>query len=127
MLSENQLLLALAYSAAAAILFLTAGALAVLFRRQPIERLRLIQWTLLACLFAPLVNRLPGLPQWSLAVPTAAPQSTEHAQSAIPDSVIAEPTPREEPLPTTIPHEVTQTESHSIEPMMRVPSNVNRS
>ena len=99
----------------------------MLFRRQPIERLRLIQWTLLACLFAPLVNRLPGLPQWSLAVPTAAPQSTEHVQSAIPDRVIAEPTPREKTLPTTIPHEVAQTESRSSEPTIGVPSNVDQS
>ena len=73
MTTANTILLWLVYSAIAGSLFLVIGCLAVRFRRQPVERLRLIEWTLLACLFAPLVNHLPGLPRWSLGwlTPTA--------------------------------------------------------
>ncbi len=49
--AANTLLLWLVYSAIAGSLFLVIGCLAVRWRRQPVERLRLIEWTLLACLF----------------------------------------------------------------------------
>ena len=60
MVTENALMLWLVYAAVAATFFLVVGALAVCVRTQQVERLRLIQWAMVACLLAPLANQLPG-------------------------------------------------------------------
>ncbi|HEY2881596.1 MAG TPA: hypothetical protein VGJ15_04170, partial [Pirellulales bacterium] len=56
----------LVYSAIASFVLLCIGAALVRWRRQPIERLWIVQLTLLACLAAPLLNKIPGVPQVAL-------------------------------------------------------------
>ncbi len=108
--TENQWLLWLVFSALAAGVFLAVGAVAVKLRRQPIERLRLIQWTMLACLLAPLVNQLPGLPQWSFVWPAALPQPIVHTERAVASISNSQPVRRDEQVsarstPASIPVE----------------------
>jgi beta-lactamase regulating signal transducer with metallopeptidase domain/5-hydroxyisourate hydrolase-like protein (transthyretin family)/protocatechuate 3,4-dioxygenase beta subunit len=100
MFNENALVVWLVYSAVAATLFLVIGALTVCLRREPVERLRLIQWTLAACLLAPLVNQLPGMPRWSLAWPTTFPQPIEQVNGAVDDQVNSPPVVRDAPNST---------------------------
>jgi WD40 repeat protein len=49
-------------------LILLVGCLALRFFRQPVERLRIIEWTLAGCLLAPLLQQIPGVPRWSLGL-----------------------------------------------------------
>src|SRR5262249_37940971 len=44
------------------------GSAAALVGREPVRRMRVVTLTLGACLLAPLVALLPGLPRWSLPV-----------------------------------------------------------
>jgi beta-lactamase regulating signal transducer with metallopeptidase domain len=113
--TENQWLLWLVFSAVATGVFLAVGAVAVRFRRQPIERLRLIQWTLLACLLAPLANQLPGLPRWSVSMATNLPQPTERAESAISSDAKSPVIVRRETPAVIAPPENIQSESRSSE------------
>ncbi|HLJ10478.1 MAG TPA: HEAT repeat domain-containing protein [Planctomycetaceae bacterium] len=53
-------------SAATSLVLLTLGTLAALCCRQPVRRVRIIWLTLAACLAAPPLALLPGLPHWSL-------------------------------------------------------------
>jgi hypothetical protein len=53
-------------AAAMSLIVLTAGSIGVLCCRQPIRRMRIIVLTLAGCLFAPVINLLPGVPHWSL-------------------------------------------------------------
>ena len=49
-------------------LILLVGCVAMRFFKQPIERLRIIEWTLAGCLVAPLLQQIPGVPRWSLGL-----------------------------------------------------------
>jgi hypothetical protein len=49
-------------------LILLVGCLAMRFFKQPVERLRIIEWTLAGCLLAPLLQQIPGVPRWSLGL-----------------------------------------------------------
>ena len=75
-----------------------------------------IQWTMLACLLAPLVNQLPGLPQWSVPVVTSLSQPTERAESAISSDAKPPVIVRNETPATIASQEIIQTESRSSEP-----------
>jgi len=57
---------------------LAAGYVASAWRKQPIEKLRIIEWTLAACLLVPVLSHLPGIPHWAVfrrtdltSIPTA--------------------------------------------------------
>jgi beta-lactamase regulating signal transducer with metallopeptidase domain/uncharacterized GH25 family protein len=68
-------------------IILAIGAIAVRLRRQPIERLRLIEWTLICCLVAPFLQLIPGLPHWSLGWSVAAQSPVsdpDHPQASVP-------------------------------------------
>ena len=119
--TENQWLLWLLFSALAAGVFLVVGAIAVRFRRQPIERLRLIQWTMLACLLAPLVNQLPGLPQWSFVWPTALPQPIEHAERRVASISNSQPISRDEQVSAHSNPELNSAEERPIKQPVEVP------
>lgn len=127
MFSENQLIMWLAYSAAAATLFLATGTVAVLLRRQPVEYLRIIQWTLLACLLAPLVNQLPGVPRWSLAVATSVSQPIEPETNALPDAAEPKTTVRGETLAIIAPQQIDRTDSPLREPTINKQPTVDQS
>ena len=57
------------------------GSLALLLIKQPVHRIRVIQWTLIACLFVPILQQFELLPGYSLALWK---DSTEVAQFAKP-------------------------------------------
>lgn len=71
------------YAAVCSFVVFAAAWLAVLVSRQPVKRLRFIQWALVGCLLAPLVNQLPGMPRWHLGVlkSDATADSAEEAAS----------------------------------------------
>src|SRR3954468_7938709 len=86
-MSTHEILGWVADSAVFGFAILAIGALAVRWRKQPAERLRLIEWTLVACLIAPLLHALPGVPRWSLGIATAEVQQPDAgaAKPAAPD------------------------------------------
>src|SRR5262249_2252542 len=86
---------------------------------QPIERLRLIQWTLLACLLAPLVNQLPGMPRWSLAVATNVAEPSEPQRKASTDDVQSKASVHEDAPQTIALQEIRSTEVRSNEPTIK--------
>lgn len=55
----------LVHAAVGGSLVLLVGCIAVACCRQPVRRVRLIELTLAVALLAPLIGRLPGMPQWS--------------------------------------------------------------
>ncbi|HTI51547.1 MAG TPA: HEAT repeat domain-containing protein, partial [Planctomycetaceae bacterium] len=55
-------------AAATNLMLLALGSLGLLFVRQPIRRIRVILLTFTACLLAPVLQFLPGLPHWSIPV-----------------------------------------------------------
>ncbi|MGQ0634285.1 MAG: M56 family metallopeptidase [Planctomycetaceae bacterium] len=59
----------LLHAGVAGFALLMIGSIAVVCCRQPVRRIRLITLTLAACLVAPLVALVPGLPKWSLRLP----------------------------------------------------------
>ena len=56
----------LVHAAGSGFILLAIGGLAVYCFREPVHRIRLIQWTLLGCLLVPVVGRVPGLPRLCL-------------------------------------------------------------
>src|SRR5262245_8656404 len=58
-------------------IILAAGAAAACWRRAPVERLRLIEWTFLGCLLAVILHAAPGIPRLSFGVLDRAPANTE--------------------------------------------------
>ena len=125
--TENQWLLWLVFSAVAAGVFLACGAVAVRFGVQPIERLRLIQWTMLACLLAPLVNQLPGLPQWSLVWPAALPQPIEHTERVVASISNSRPVRRNEQVSARSNPESNSAGGRQIEQPIEVPPKMTES
>ena len=67
----------LGYSAISCLLILSLGTLAVRFCREPVYRIRIIQWTFVACLLVPLVQQFELLPGPALPVPGASASSAE--------------------------------------------------
>ena len=61
-------------AAAMSLLLCALGSAAVLLCRQPVRRMRIIVLTLGACMLAPAVSFVPGLPHWSLPPVIAADQ-----------------------------------------------------
>src|SRR3954465_4397016 len=97
-MSANEILGWLADSALFGFVILAIGALAVRWRKQPAERLRLIEWTLVGCLIAPLVHARPGVPRWWLGISTADVDPQERPvleTSDAPASNLAEPQSRQ--------------------------------
>ncbi|QDV41140.1 BlaR1 peptidase M56 [Stieleria neptunia] len=58
----------LAHSMFFGAILLSLGAIAVLLFRQPVHRVRIIHWTLTACLLVPLFQRFEFLPNYSLGL-----------------------------------------------------------
>ena len=128
MVTENALMLWLVYAAVAATFFLVVGALAVCVRTQQVERLRLIQWAMVACLLAPLANQLPGLPRWSLAWPTTLPQPIARVNDAMGVQAQSQPLVRDQETSATkiqdSTHNKTPIEQRPSEPINAEPPNV---
>ncbi|MFN0050591.1 MAG: M56 family metallopeptidase, partial [Planctomycetales bacterium] len=61
-------------------ILLVLGSLAALCCRQPIRRMRVIEFTLASCLVAPLVSLAPGLPRWTLPWMSAVETAPAHAR-----------------------------------------------
>ncbi len=115
----------LTHSAVFGAIILILGGAAVALIRQPVYRIRIIQWTLAACLAVPLLQQLPGLPGYSLPVwttasdaPTAAPVTiadpVEYAGSYLPplDVVPTEMLGAEPQSPTAVAPQVAANEAN---------------
>lgn len=75
----NELASWLGYSALSGLLILGLGALAVRFCREPVYRIRIIQWSFIACLLVPVVQQFGLLPGFALPVPV--PTTTTELES----------------------------------------------
>lgn len=69
---------------------LLVGALAVAWRRQPIQRIRIIELTFAAALLVPCVGRLPGIPRWSAGWLTLEPVAAASPDTSQPTASAAE-------------------------------------
>jgi beta-lactamase regulating signal transducer with metallopeptidase domain len=72
----------LVHAAVGGCLFLGVGCLAVHFCRQPVRRLRLIEFTLVGSLLVPWLSQLPALPHWSLGWLNLTASTVEEAPAA---------------------------------------------
>src|SRR6476661_8111739 len=93
---------------------LAIGAAAVVWRRQPIERLRLVEWALAACLLAPLAQFIPGLPHWSLGWMAAGAGPVDRIA---PDDTHWPPAVKRSPEPGTFAAEKNQEHLAAAEPV----------
>jgi beta-lactamase regulating signal transducer with metallopeptidase domain/uncharacterized GH25 family protein len=82
----------LGYSAISCLLILALGTLAVRFCREPIYRIRIIQWTFVACLLVPIVQQFELLPGPALPIHVASDSSG--ATSTNIQALASESTPR---------------------------------
>src|SRR5262249_40397486 len=75
----------LAHAALGGLLVFSAGFLAARLCRQPIQRLRVIELTLLGCLLVPWLSLVSGVPQWSLGwLPASEPRAEAPMPPALP-------------------------------------------
>ncbi|TWU00979.1 carboxypeptidase regulatory-like domain-containing protein [Stieleria varia] len=70
----------LAHSTIFGTILLAIGAIAVLLFRQPVHRVRIIHWTLVACLLVPLFQQFHFLPSYSLGLLQSTVQSNSLMQ-----------------------------------------------
>ncbi|MEN6452012.1 MAG: hypothetical protein ABFC96_16100, partial [Thermoguttaceae bacterium] len=72
-------------SALSSLAILTLGSIATLLARQPARRLRIIELSLIGCLFAPMLSALPGYPRWAILRPAVATRdaAADGAQSRV--------------------------------------------